>query len=48
MTALGQQSPEKGMPAVNTALATYGAGPANIGCSSLSTSVWGWTFPIDL
>ena len=31
-------------PAGNNALAKYGAGQANIGCSSLSASVWGWTF----
>jgi hypothetical protein len=29
--------------AANNALAKYGAGQANIGCSSLSASVWGWT-----
>ena len=29
--------------AANNALAKYGAGQTNIGCSSLSALVWGWT-----
>ena len=39
---------KKRMPAVNTALAKNGARPANIGCSSLSALVLGWTSPINL
>ena len=48
VTVFGHQSLRKRMPAVNTALAKNGARPANIGYSSLSALVWGWTSPIDL